>query len=583
MAVLTGGQCVVRMFQAHGVDLGFGMGGFQALPYYDALAQQTMINHVVIRDEKHGAFAADGFARIRNRPAVADATLGPGATNLLSGAAESQGASIPLILMTSDVNSGIALRGATQESRQFEMLRPACKESLDIRRIDRLPELLRRAFASANGGRPGPVNLNISEDVFHGMHDFPEHELFADPRAIEVGCVRPKPSSLDVDTAVSHIRRAQTPVLIAGGGVHLSGAHTAVVRFAELAAIPVATTITGKGTLPETHPLALGICGRYSRYANEFIARADLIIVVGCKLGEIATNRWTVIPPNARIIHIDIDPGELGKVYRTELGIWADAKATLDALIDSMGPNRGPRRTQPLEQLEVEIAAARERWSAVADERYRSDDAPVHMARLLKDLRVALPSNAILVADGGFAAHWSALLFEVLEAGRTYVANRGHAAIGYGLPGAIGVKLAAPKTPVVAICGDNGFAMAVAELETAKRAGANLIAVVVNNGSLGYVKALQHSLYEGRYQSVDFLDVDYAAVGRAFGVEGRRVTSAAELAGAFRWALEVQQSTPVVLDVLTTTDPAQMLPDVDSRTRMAQAPPQTSSSSGDGI
>jgi acetolactate synthase-1/2/3 large subunit len=565
MPTLTGGEAVVRMLQLHGVDFGFGMGGFQALPYYDAMARQSRIRHIVIRDEKHGAFAADGYARVKNRPAIADGTLGPGATNLISGAAESYGASIPLLLMTSEVNSGIALRGATQESNQFDMLKPTCKLSLDIRRIERIPEMMRRAFAAANGGRPGPVNINISEDVFHGTFDYPEADLYADPDALEVCSRRVRPDSECIERAAKLIRGAHTPVLLVGGGVHLSKAYASVKAFAESTGMPVATTISGKGALSDLHPLAAGICGRYSRVANDFIASADVLVVAGCKLGEIATSRWTLIQPRTSIIQLDIDPEELGKVFPVAVGVWADMTLGLDDLTAALpgGKSQLTRRSES----EGLLGQAKAKWHETAQPQYHSTETPIHMARLLHELRSALPADAILVADGGFAAHWSALLFDVHQAGRTYIANRGHAAIGYGLPGAIGAKLAAPDVPVVALCGDNGFAMAVAELETAKRSGANVIAVVVNNNCLGYVKALQHSMYEGRYVSVDFLDTDYGMVAQAFGSEGTRVVDANALASALRWAMEGQIHTPVVLDVLTTTNPAQMLPGVDARTK----------------
>jgi len=190
------------------------------------------------------------------------------------------------------------------------------------------------------------------------------------------------------------------------------------------------------------------------------------------------------------------------------------------------------------------------------------------------------PPDCILVADGGFATHWSALLYDVAEAGRTYVANRGHAAIGYGLPGAIGAKLAAPNRPVVAICGDNGFAMAAAELETARRAGANLVSVIVNNGALGYVKALQHAMYGGRFLSVDFEDVEYAELARSLGCHGIRVDVPEGLSAAFREAFEAQADVPVVLDVRTTIDPSRMLPGIDSRTRPAGAGSQREAGAG---
>ena len=294
---LTGGEAVVEMLHLHGVDHAFGMGGFQPLPYYDALARQSAIRHILIRDEKHGAFAADAFARVTNRPAVADATLGPGATNLVSGAAESFGASIPVMFLTGDVNRSIAGRAATQESDQVGMLRPTMKQVVYIDRIERIPELVRRAFAIATGGRPGPVLIDMPEDVFHGAHDFATHDLYADDAARAVGSRRIRPDQETTERAAELLAGAQRPVAILGGGIHLSGAYRQVERFVSEAGIPAACTISGKGALSDDHPLALGLCGRFSRIANEYVRDADVLLIAGCKLGEICTDRWRLIPP----------------------------------------------------------------------------------------------------------------------------------------------------------------------------------------------------------------------------------------------------------------------------------------------
>jgi acetolactate synthase I/II/III large subunit len=563
---LTGGEAVVEMLHLHGVDHAFGMGGFQPLPYYDALARQNSIRHVLIRDEKHGAFAADAFARVTNRPAVADATLGPGATNLVSGAAESFGASVPVIFLTGDVNRSIAGRAATQESDQVGMLRPTMKQVVFIDRIERIPELVRRAFAIATGGRPGPVLIDMPEDVFHGIHDFTTADLYADDATRAIASRRIRPDQATLERAVELLGQAQRPTAILGGGIHLSAAYGQVQRLVDETGMPAACTISGKGALTDDHPLALGLCGRFSTIANEFVRDADLLLIVGCKLGEISTDRWKLIPPTTTVIQIDIDPLELGKVYKTAVGLWGDAALTLDELVDALGE----RSTLPLPGSRARaehVERARQAWQLEARASYLSSERPTHVARLLHELRRALPAESIVVADGGFAAHWSALLLDIPVAGRHYIANRGHAAIGYGLPGALGAQLAAPHLPVVALCGDNGFAMALAELETAKREGLPITVIVVDNAALGYVKALQHGLYDGRFISADFLEIDYADVARSLGCWGKRVEEPGDLAAALAEAVETDL--PAVVDVVTTRDASKMLPGVDSRTRSA--------------
>jgi len=561
MPRLSGGEAVVLLMRLHGIDIAFGMGGFQTLPYYDAIARQDALRHVLIRDEKHGAFAADAYARVANRPAIADATLGPGATNLISGAAESFGASVPLILLTGEVNSMIGGRGATQESDQFGMLKPTSKASIRIDRIERVPELVRRAVTIAVSGRPGPVHVNVTEDVMHGTHDFGDADLYADPSSMRVGARRTRPDERALNEAAAILSNAERPVMIVGGGAHLSEAYAEIKAFADAVGLPVTYTMSGKGALDDRHRATMGLIGRYSRTGNDLIKGADAILTVGCKLGEIATTRWSLLTQSAKLVQIDVDPTEFGKVYRCDVGVWADAQLGLRDLLAALDAPKLRARIAPWVARATDL---RSKWAAAAESNYGSDEEPIHMARLLQELRRSAPDDSIVVADGGFAAHWSALLYDITRSGRTYIANRGHAAIGYGLPGALGAKLAAPARSVIALCGDNGFAMAVAELETAKREGAPLVAVVVDNAALGYVKALQHSLYTGRYISADFDAVDYATVARAFGCFGRRVTRAADLPEALAEAFA--SDVPAVVDVVTTTDPAKMLPGVDART-----------------
>jgi len=291
-----------------------------------------------------------------------------------------------------------------------------------------------------------------------------------------------------------------------------------------------------------------------------------VLLVAGCKLGEICTDRWTLIGPHTTLVHIDIDPLELGKVYRTAVGLWGDAGLALRDLSDALAAS-GPPAFDGRGALE-KVGQARRAWSVSAQESYLSEEAPTHVARILHELRQVLPADSIVVADGGFAAHWSALFFDIPTSGRHYVANRGHAAIGYGLPGAIGAQLAAPDVPVVALCGDNGFAMALAELETAKRERLPITVIVIDNAALGYVKALQHGLYDDRFISADFLETDYADVARSLGCFGVRVESPATLRDALLEALA--SDLPAVVDVIATRDASRMLPGVDSRTQRTQ-------------
>jgi acetolactate synthase I/II/III large subunit len=559
---LTGGQALVRMLQAHGARVAFGIGGFQLLPYYDAMHDvRGELEHMLVKDERDGAFMADAYARVARIPGVCDGTLGPGATNLVTGLAESFGAGVPVIALAGESNSMIAGKHATQESDQLAILRPTVKQAIRVERIERVPELVRRAYAVATGGRPGPVLLNVREDVTHGRHSFPAADLTADPATCRLPGRRSRPDPLDVEAAAALLARARRPVILAGGGIHLSDAYQQLAALARRLQLPVATTISGKGSIAEDDPLALGVFGRYSRTANAAIAQADVLLVVGCKLGEIATSRWSLLPAGADVIQLDVDPEELGRNVRLAVGLVGDAALGLADLATAAQDPDADLRAGELSRLD----AARTEWRAEHAPRRASADSPIHQARMLTELGAVLPDDGILVADGGFAAHWSALYWDVRRAGRHYIANRGHASIGYGVPGAIGAKLAAPDRVVAGLMGDGGLGMSIGEFETAVRLGLRgLVFVVVDNQASGYVKALQHSLYADRFQSVDSVPVDYARVAREFGLHAERVQDPAQLAGALDRAMAADR--PALVDVAVTRDPAGMLPGADPRT-----------------
>ena len=376
--------------------------------------------------------------------------------------------------------------------------------------------------------------------------------------------IRSRPAAADLRRAAGLLARAKRPLILAGGGVHLSQAHRALLSLAESCVIPVAHTISGKGSVPCVHPLSAGLFGRYSRIANELIAQSDCLLVVGCKLGEIATKRFTLIPPSVPLIHIEIIAEEMGRTVTPTIALWGDAREALcdlgEELRDSAAAVRNARGTYA-----EEICSRMAAWRHEAAGRLTSSEMPVNMGRLVGELNAALPSDAILVADGGFAAHWTGLLYDTKAIGRHFVVDRGLASIGYGLPGSIGAKLGAPNAPVVGLTGDGGFNMVLGELETAKRIGVSVTVIIVNNAA-GYVKALQHSMYgPGNYQSSDLVEMDYASIAKAMGCEGIRVTDPNHLAGALKASLQ-ERSRPVVIDVVVTRDPARMLPAVDSRT-----------------
>jgi acetolactate synthase-1/2/3 large subunit len=560
---LTGGEAIARMLQAHEVGPMFGMAGFQLLPFYDAV-RELGLTHTLINDERSGAFMADAWARVTGRPGVCDATLGPGATNLLTSLTESLNAGIPLIAMIGDTNRAHAWKNMTQETKQVEMLRPAVKEVIRVEVGERIPEHIRYAYSVATSGRPGPVLLDVPEDICHGVFEFPADAIYADPTTTHAPSRRTRPARDDVARAARLLAEAKRPVILAGGGVHISGAQEVLTAFAESQGIPVAHTLSGKGSIACIHELSLGLFGRYSRTANDVLEGADAILVVGCKLGEIATKRYTVPREGIPIIHLDILPDEIGRWARTDVALCGDAREGLADLHEALADGADARRASRADFL-ADVAAGKAKWRAEVEERLTSDEVPVNMARMIHELNEILPEDAILVADGGFAAHWTGLIYDTKRAGRGYIPDRGMASIGYGVSGGIGAQLAAPDRPVFTLTGDGGLNMTLGDLETAARLKVPVTMMVVNNAASGYIKALQHAMFGGRYQSADLSDLNYANIAEALGCRGIRVEHPDELAGAYRTALENRDG-PTLIDVVVTRDAGKMLPGVDNRT-----------------
>ena len=562
---MTGGMALAEMLKLSGVGPMFGMGGFQLLPFYEA-CRALSLRHCLINDERCGAFAADAYAKVTNRPGVVDATLGPGATNLVTGIVESLNAGLPMIVITGNANREHATKNMTQETRQLEILRPIVKEVIRVEVIRRLPEHVRRAFAVATSGRPGPVLIDVPEDIAHGEHDFDASDFWVDPGTLQAQARRSRPGSADTDRAAAMLAKAERPLILAGGGVHISAAYDALGQLATAHGIPVAHTMSGKGAIACTHSHSAGLFGRYDRIANALVAQSDCLLVVGCKLGEIATKRFALIPPGKPLIHIEIEPTEIGRTTRTDVALVGDARLALEDLAAALGKGKTGARKDYLAEIPKRMAE----WRQSATDRLESRETPINVGRLMGELNKVMPADGIVVADGGFAAHWGGLMFDTKQAGRHFLPDRGFASIGYGVPGGIGAQIGAGKRRVVSLTGDGGFNMSLGELETARRVGANFVTVVFNNAASGYVKALQHAVYgKGNYQSSDLIEMDYAAIAKGFGCHAIRVTDPEKLAGALKEGL-ANTSSPTVIDAIVTRDPARMLPAADNRTLEVQ-------------
>jgi acetolactate synthase I/II/III large subunit len=541
-----GGDVLVEMLMGYGVPVVFGLAGGQTLPLYDALRSRApRIRHVPMRDERNAAYAADGYARLSGRVGVCDATVGPGAVKLTSGLAEAFNSSIPLVALVSDMPSDwLAARyrgGGNQLVDQMAVLAPLCKWTERLPAPHKLSELVQRAFQIATSGRPGPVAIELPEDLFRANYDGAAPVV--DSRFGSAPPHRPAPDPVSVRAAAVLLEAAAKPVMIVGGGAQLSGAGVEVAALAERLALPVATTLSGKGILPEAHPLALGVLGALggTAVARKFVEDADVILAVGFKFGQNPTFKWTLPKPGQRLIQLDIDGAEIGKTFPAEVGMVADARAALAALRAACGTSR------PVEPVAVRVAALRSEWQAqiAAEAREAKPIKPQRVAALLNAL---CDDDAVLVCDASFASGWGGVYFEG-RGNRRATFPRGMAGLGWALPAAIGAQVARPKSKVVVLAGDGAMTYSLGELATLVREGMKVTVVVLNNSAMGWIRWEQAVFWEGKFQSTDLSEVDFAAVARGMGCEGAHVSDPADLRDALTQALAADG--PALVDVRT--------------------------------
>ena len=544
---MKSGIAIAKMMRDYGVERVFGVPGGQTLPFYMGILETEGIDHVLARCERCAAFMADAYARVTFKPGVCDATVGPGATNLVSGVGEAWGNSIPLVVLTSDIDSSFQGKNASQCCDQRSMLRPFVKESLYTERAEDVPWIIRRAFRVATTGRPGPVHVDLPANTLAEEHEYTEGEMRAEGECGTFPAHRVRPALRDVKKAVGVMTSSERPVLIAGGGVILSQAWNELLELAELLMAPVATTMTGKGSIPEDHPLALGVCGGLTKtYSNQFIEEADAVVLVGCKAGQFATDNWSLPRPGTRVVHVDVDPKEIGRNFETEVGVVGDARLAIQEMVGVIKEKmRSPSGLERMPRMREIEKAAHEFVGSIEPE-MSSSDVPIKPQRVMKEIRNHTERGAILVSDASQSSFWCSTYYRVLPGGR-FIAPRGLAGIGYGFPATIAATMVTEKQ-VIGIGGDGGFGMVAHEMELAVRNGVPAVYVVLNNRSLGWIKWEMSLLWDKRYISVDFNDVDYGKVAEAYGGFGMRIERPEEIQDALREAYDAGR--PSVIDVL---------------------------------
>ncbi len=548
MPRMTGARFVAETFKGYGLTHVF---------YVPSIARRILaemeivgIQRVVTHGEKAAVYMADGYARAANGPAVCMAQS-VGAANLAAGLQDPFLGLSPVIAITGHRPLSHQYRNSYQEIEHFRPFSSTTKYSVAVDNVEQLPHLLRQAFREATSGAPGPVHLDFmgiqGEVIENGEADL---EVIIEEDFMRRSSLRPEPGPEKIRETVQALTEARRPVIIAGGGVTSSGAQAEVVELAEMLNIPVATSLNAKGTIPENHPLSVGVCGAYSRWcANRVVAEADLAIFIGSHTGSQVTLDWRIPQPGTPVIQIDIDPSELGRSYPTRVALHGDAKATVGRLVEALEP-MGPRaewvgRAQQLVQ----------EWRDEVAPDFHSDAQPIRPERLCQEFTENLPPDAMLVSDTGHAGIWTGAYIDLTHPEQSFMRAAG--SLGWALPAALGAKCALPDRPVVAFTGDGGFWYHLAELETATRYGINAVIVVNDNRSLNQCRVGDERVY-ANYPGGDsdsmwqFNDVDLSQVAESMGCFGRRVTDPARIPAAIEEALA--SGRPAVVDVVSDWD-----------------------------
>ena len=541
---LTGARFIAETLKGYGVTHVF---------YVDAILRKTMVDleelgirRVITHSEKAAAYMADGYARVSYKPGVCMAQS-VGAANLAAGLQDGYLGRSPVIALTGKKPPLFQYRNAYQEIVHGPLFEPVTKYNVDVVALEQLPYFLRQAFREATSGAPRPVHLDL---LGHSGRPLEAAEanlpIIVEEPFTRYPPFRPQPEEAAVEQAAQAIAAAQRPVIVAGGGVRLSSAAAEVVALAEKLSIPVATSVNGKGTILDSHPLSVGVVGTYSvRCANQVVAGADLVIYIGSNTGDQVTNNWTVPPVGTPVVQIDIDPAEIGRSYAGAIGVVGDAKTAVTSLIAAL-------KTKPAnEAWQRQVQSLVRAWRDEIEPLRQSDDVPIRPERLCKELSDALPEDAVLVADTGYSAIWTATMVTLSHPGQTYLRAAG--SLGWAFPAALGAKCAVPDRPVICFTGDGGFWYHLSELETARRHNINTVTIINNNGGLAQGIPDVHNMYGDRPGNPEelyrFEPVNFARIAQEMGCSGIRVERPEEIGGAIRQALAAE--TPTVIEVMT--------------------------------
>jgi len=543
---MKGGEAIIKSLTDQGVDTVFGYPGGVLLPLYDVIYDSNL-RHILVRHEQCAAHAADGFARASGRVGVCIGTSGPGATNLITGIATAYMDSSPIVAIAGQVATGLIGNDAFQEVDTIGITMPITKHNFQAMKAEEIPGMIKSAFYIAGTGRAGPVVLDLPKDV---QEEEFEYEL---SKGLELPGYKPtkKGHPLQVKKAAKMILNSKKPVILAGGGIILSDSSKELLRLSEIIEAPVTTTLMGKGSFPEDNPLSLGMLGMHGRkVSNLIVDECDCLIAIGCRFSDRTTGLISEFANNAKIIHIDVDPAEIGKNVDVDIPIVGDAKIILKNLIDVVEKVKNVNKTES-EWLKHVL-----KFKQTCIPRLSFDEIPLKPQQVIKELSEAITDDTIVTTDVGQNQMWMAHYFTSRNP-RKFISSGGLGTMGFGFPAAMGAKIAMPDNDVVAVCGDGGFLMVCQDLATIKEYEIPVVICVLDNRRLGMVSQWQKLFYNKRMSHTDLgQSPDFVKLAESFGVSAERVEKPGEMRETVEKA--ILSGEPYLIDVII--DPEEILP-----------------------
>ncbi|GIP57146.1 biosynthetic-type acetolactate synthase large subunit [Paenibacillus sp. FSL W8-0186] len=537
--VITGSEILLRSLVLEGVECVFGYPGGAVLYIYDALYGFKDFHHLLTRHEQGAIHAADGYARASGKVGVCIATSGPGATNTVTGIATAFMDSVPLVVITGNVVSSLIGTDAFQEADITGITMPITKHSYLVRSVEELPRVIHEAFHIANTGRKGPVLIDIPKDVSA------DKTLFEPVQSINLRGYNPKvvPNHHQLEKVAAAIKEAERPVILAGGGVVYSGGHEELLEFVTRTEIPITTTLLGLGAFPSGNPLWMGMPGMHGTYtANQAIQNSDLLINIGARFDDRVTGRLDGFAPHAKVVHIDIDPAEIGKNVKTEIPVVGDVKTVLELLNPLVG------RSDKADAWRSQIS----QWMADKPYKYKDSDTELKPQWVIELLNDTTKGEAIVTTDVGQHQMWAAQYYKFNQP-RSWITSGGLGTMGFGFPSAIGAQMAHPDRLVISINGDGGMQMCAQELAICAINNIPVKVVVINNQVLGMVRQWQELIYENRYSHIDLAgSPDFVKLAEAYGVKGLRASNKEEAKQAWKEAMETPG--PVLVEFVVSKE-----------------------------